>query len=76
MRMAEDRLDAVIGASIAALVGIVLICAAVIPTATTFIDGLTGANQTKYGPLLGVVLIMVIIGLIIGVLRFYSSARR
>lgn len=74
--MAEDRLDAVIGASIAALVGIVLICAAVIPTATSFIDGLTGDSQTKYAPLLGVVLIMVIIGLIIGVLRFYSSARR
>lgn len=74
--MAEDRLDAVIGASIAALVGIVLICAAVIPTATQFIDGLTGDNQTKYAPLLGVVLIMVIIGLIVGVIRFYSSARR
>lgn len=74
--MAEDRLDAVIGASIAALVGIVLICAAVIPTATSFIDGLSETNNAKYGPLLGVVLIMVIIGLIVGVIRFYSSARR
>lgn len=74
--MAEDRLDAVIGASIAALVGIVLICAAVIPTATDFIGNLTGDNQTKYAPLLGVVLIMVIVGLIVGIIRFYSGARR
>lgn len=74
--MAEDRLDAVIGASIAALVGIVLICAAVIPTATDFIGSLTGDSQTKYAPLLGVVLVMVIVGLIVGIIRFYSGARR
>lgn len=73
--MAEDRLDAVIGASIAALVGIVLICAAIIPTATEFIGNLTG-DSAKYAPLLGVVLIVTIIGLIIGILRFYSNAGR
>lgn len=73
--MAEDRLDAIIGASIAALVGIVLICAAVIPTASSFITGLADP-ENRFKPLLWVVLIFVILGLLIGVIRFYQGARR
>lgn len=73
--MAEDRLDDIIGASVAALVGIVLLCAMVIPTAVQFIGDLSG-DAAKYAPLLGVVVIMAIVGLIVGVIRFFQRSAR
>ena len=70
-----DKLDSIIDSSIAAIVGIVLVCSAVIPIGLQFIGDLTG-EAAQYKPLLGVVIIMVIIGLVIGVVRFFQTRER
>lgn len=67
----EDKLDSVIGMAVAAVVGVVLLCAFVIPTCTDFIGDLTGENA-QYAPLLGLVVLMCIIGLIVGVIRYFQ----
>lgn len=70
-----DRLDDVIGSSVAAVVGIVMICALVIPVGLDYIGDLTG-EAAQYAPLLGVVIIMTIIGLIVGVVRYFQGNQR
>ncbi len=70
-----DKLDSVIGSCIAALVGIVLLCAAVIPVSVDFIGDLTG-DAAEYAPLLSLVVIMCILGLVIGIIRFFQSSER
>lgn len=70
-----DRLDDVIGSSVAAVVGIVMICALVIPVGLQYIGDLTG-EAAQYAPLLGVVIIMTIIGLIVGVVRYFQGNQR
>lgn len=67
----DDKMDAIIGASVAALVGIIIVCSVVIPVAMDQIGSLTG-DAMQYAPLLSVVIIMVIVGLVIGVIRFYQ----
>lgn len=69
-----DRLSEIIDSSTAALVGIVLICSAVIPTGVEFIGKLTGEAE-QYAPLLQVVLTISIIALIIGILRTFQKER-
>lgn len=72
----EDRLDSVIGASVAALVGIVMICAMVIPVGLRFINSLSDEGAVEgasdYAPLLVVVIFMTILALIVGVIRFFQ----
>lgn len=70
-----DRLDDVIGSSVAAVVGIVMLCALVIPVGLDFIGQLSG-DEAEYAPLLGVVITMSVIGLIIGVIKFFQNSRR
>ena len=67
----DDKMDNIIGASVAALVGIIFVCSVVIPVAMDQIGSLTG-DAMQYAPLLSVVIIMVIVGLVIGVIRFYQ----
>lgn len=67
----DDKMDDIIGASVAALVGIIIVCSVVIPVAMDQIGSLTG-DAMQYAPLLSVVIIMVIVGLVIGVIRFYQ----
>ena len=80
----EDRLDAVIGASVAALVGIVLVCAMVIPVGLQFINKLDDTDAdghalieggSDFMPLLMVVIFTVILALIVGVIRFFQNRR-
>ena len=68
----SDKLDSVIGSSVAALVGLILLCSVVIPIGVAQIGSLTG-EAAEYAPILGVVIIMSIVGLIIGVIRFFQS---
>lgn len=70
-----DRLSEIIDSSTAALVGIVLICSAVIPTGVKFIGTLTSSAEQQYVPLLQVVLTISIIALIIGILRTFQKER-
>ena len=67
-----DKLDDIINSSTAALVGIVLICALVIPVGIDQINSLTG-DYAQWNGLLEVVIVMCIVGLIVGIIRFFSS---
>lgn len=69
-----DRIDNIIDISIAALVGIIVMCAVVIPVGVEQIASLTG-DSAQYAPLFSVVLTMTVVGLIIFVVRYFSTSR-
>ena len=71
-----DKLSNIIDSSVAALVGIVLVASAVIPIAVSQITSLKSLQEdtTMYQTLLGVVIVMVILGLIIGVIRYFTKS--
>lgn len=78
--MAEkgDRLDHILMTIMSATIGVIMLCSFAIPTITgsAGIGALVGDNATKYGPLLGVVVIILIIGLIIPIIRGYNAKQR
>ena len=71
-----DKLSNILDSSVAAIVGIVMVASAVIPIAVSQISSLKLLEEdtTMYQTLLGVVVIMVIVGLIIGVIRFFTKS--
>lgn len=72
-----DKLSNIIDGSMAAVVGIIMIAAVVIPIAVSQIKSLTsevaGQDWATYQSLLGVVIILTIVGLIIGIVKHFSS---
>lgn len=70
-----DKIDSIIEACLAALIGIIIVCAVVIPVGLDQIGTLTGA-AAQYAPLLSVVIIMVILSIIVGVIRYFQSSKR
>ena len=73
--MAEDRLDGTLTTIISVVLGCVFLCSFAIPTITGQLDLLTDAEAAKYGSLIGVVVICMIIGLILVVTRGYNNKR-
>ena len=77
----EDKLDIVIGSMVVLIVGAVILCSAVIPVVSDQVIGLSDlANVegqvldiTTYQTLIGVAILMAIIGLVIGIIKMYSS---
>ncbi len=75
-----DKLDTVIGAAVAGVVGVILLCSMVIPIAVQQIHGLssipniTSDQVNSFSSLLGVVIIMLIVGLIIAIIRHYQGS--
>lgn len=72
-----DKIDNIMESSIAAFIGIVMLCALVIPVAVQQIGSLTG-DMMKWNSMLYLVVTMCVIGLIIGVIRYFtgSSSKR
>lgn len=68
------RIDRMIGACIAALVGILIIAYAVVPIAYEAIDTLV-QDHADIATLLGLVITFLCIGLIVGVVRMTSMRR-
>lgn len=71
MGMLDNILDSVSGS----IAGIILICGALIPISVQMIGGLTG-DAAKYAIYVELVVIVAIVGLIIGVIKFYQDAKR
>lgn len=72
-----DKLSNIIDSSVAAIVGIVMVASAVIPVAVSQIVSLqtiTDYDTATFQSLLGVAVIMVIIGLIVGVIRYFTKS--
>lgn len=69
-----DMMDKTINSIITALVAVVLVGSAFIPTVVPMINKLTsqGGDYATYAILLGVVITMTIIGVVIGVIKMYT----
>lgn len=71
-----DLMDKTINSILTALIAVVLIASAFLPTVIDQINNLTtkyGDDVTGYTTLLSVVIIMTIIGIIIGVIKTYTK---
>ena len=73
-----EKMDAIIESCVATVVGIALVTTFVIPTCFGtggFISSLTG-DLAKYNTLLSAVVMMCIVGLIVGVIRYFTKSDR
>lgn len=68
-----DKVDNILDSSIAAVIGIIMLCAFVIPIGVQQIDSLVGTNLTQWNALLYLVITFCVVGLIIGVVRFFTG---
>lgn len=75
--MAEkpDRIDTIVNATTAAVIGVILLCSFAIPTIVQQVGGMTG-DSAKYGDLVLTVIIFLVIGLIISLIRFFNRGER
>ncbi len=78
--MADDKLDIVIGACIAGVVGIILLCSVCIPIAVDQIGGLsnikgiTSSQLSQSESMIWIVVIMLVVGLIIAIIRHFNGS--
>lgn len=76
----NDKLNTVINSLIVLIVGVVILCSAAIPVISSQVSGLSsliGTGQVldiaTYQTLIGVAVIFAILGLVIGILKMYTS---
>lgn len=69
-----DKLDTIINSAVATLIGIIMLCAVVIPIGVDQIATLTG-DAEPYGMLVGVALTMSVLALIVGIVRYFSTSK-
>lgn len=69
-----DKIGTIVDSSVATLIGIILLCSMVIPIGVDQIGLLTG-NAAQYGSILRVVLLMSIVAVIYGIVRFFSNSK-
>ena len=67
-----DKIDNIVNSSVATLVGIVMLCGLVIPVGMSLILGLPEA-YSEFETMLKVTISMSIVGLIVGIVRYFSS---
>lgn len=74
----EDKITTSLNTIMAAVLSVVLICSFAIPVimGSAGVGGLTEAWNSKFGGLIEVVVIVLIIGLIIPIVRGYNSNKR
>lgn len=73
----ESNLDKVIMAVICAIVGIALLTTALIPVSIEMITtNLTNATLQKWNTLLYAVITMTVVGVMVGVIRFFTNSKR
>lgn len=70
-----DKVDNILESSIAFVVGIVMICALVIPVGVDQIATLTG-DYAEWNSLLEVAIVMIIVGFIIAIVRYFTSSSK
>lgn len=75
MAAKEDRLDISVTTIITAMVSMIILGYVAIPVISDVIGSLTG-DYAKYGDLMSLVLVLMIIGVIVLVIRGYNSRGR
>lgn len=85
MGQGEDKLDIVIGSMVVMIVGAVILCSAVIPIVSDQVASLSDLipsgkdagdqvlDIATYQTLIGVAILMLIIGMVIGIIKMYTS---
>ena len=75
--MAEkpDRIDTIVNATTAAVIGVILLCSFAIPIIVQQVGGMTG-DSAQYGDLVLTVIIFLVIGLLISLIRFFNRGER
>lgn len=71
----QDRIDTIVNATTAAVVGVILLCSFAIPIIVQQVAGMTG-DSAQYGDLVLTVIIFLVIGLIISLIRFFNRGER
>ena len=73
----ESRMDLVIGAIITAIVGVALLTTALIPISVDMItSNLNTTALQKWNTLLYAVITMTVVGVMVGVIRFFTNSKR
>lgn len=73
----ESRMDLVIGAIITAIVGVALLTTALIPISVDMItSNLNTTALQKWNTLLYAVITMTVVGVMVGVLKWFTNSKR
>lgn len=73
----ESRLDLVIGAIITAIVGVALLTTALIPISVDMIStNLNTSDLQKWNTLLYAVVTMTVVGVMVGVIKWFTNSKR
>lgn len=73
----ESRMDLVIGAIITAIVGVALLTTALIPISVDMItSNLNTTALQKWNTLLYAVITMTVVGVMVGVIRWFTNSKR
>lgn len=75
-----DKLDTIISACIAGIVGIILLCSVAVPISVnqiaslSSITGITSSQLSQYESMAGIVVIMLFVGLIVAIIRHFNGS--
>lgn len=73
----ESNMDKVIMAVVTAIVGIALVTTALIPVSVDMITtNLNTESLQQWNPLLYAVITITVVGILVGVIRFFTNSRR
>ena len=73
----ESNMDKVIMAVVTAIVGIALVTTALIPVSVDMITtNLNTSDLQQWNPLLYAVITITVVGILVGVIRFFTNSRR
>lgn len=73
----ESRMDLVIGAIITAIVGVALLTTALIPISVDMItNNLNTTALQKWNTLLYAVITMTVVGVMVGVIKWFTNSKR
>lgn len=70
-----NKTDSIISAILAGFIGVILLTV-LVPIMTEQIATMTGDAATKYGPILYAIPIMLGVGIIIGIFKFFNGGSR
>ena len=73
----ESNMDKVIMAVVTAIVGIALVTTALIPVSVDMITtNLNTSDLQQWNPLLYAVITITVVGILVGVIRFFTNSKR
>ena len=74
----EEKVDSITFTIVSTVFGVILLCSFAIPVilGDAGLGALTAAQDAKYGGLIGVIVIVLILGLILPIVKGYNKSKR